>query len=120
VFSYLVENHFFLYLKVKAGNEMICYMYILLCSDGSYYTGSTKNLDKRLEEHRAGLGSNHTRKFGPVELIYFEEFDRIDFAFNREKQIQGWSRKKKEALIESRKKDLKWLAECKNGSHWNR
>lgn len=74
---------------------MTCYMYILLCSNGSYYTGSTKDLTKRLEDHQSGMGANHTRKFGPVELIYYEEFDRIDFAFNREKQIQGWSRRKK-------------------------
>jgi putative endonuclease len=92
-------------------------MYILLCSDGSYYTGSTKNLDKRLEEHQSGEGANHTRKYGPVKLIYFEEFKRIDFAFQREKQVQKWSRKKKEALIKSRKNDLKRLAECRNESH---
>lgn len=98
---------------------MICYMYILICSDGSYYTGSTRDLDKRLEEHKSGLGCNHTRKFSPVELIYYEEFDRIDFAFDREKQIQGWSRKKKEALINSRKNDLKILAECRNQSHFS-
>ena len=97
---------------------MICYMYILLCSDGSYYTGSTKDLMKRLGEHQSGAGSNHTRKFGPVELVYFEEFDRIDFAFDREKQIQRWSRKKKEALINSRKHELSRLAECQNHTHY--
>lgn len=81
------------------------YMYILKCSDGSYYTGSTINLDKRLEEHSAGLGSNHTKNRLPVKLVYFEEFQRIDSAFQREKQIQGWSRVKKEALI-NRNPDL--------------
>lgn len=75
------------------------YMYILLCGDGSYYTGSTKYLEKRLEQHQSGEGANHTRKYGPVELVYYQEYTRIDFAFNREKQVQGWSRKKKEALI---------------------
>jgi putative endonuclease len=94
-------------------------MYILRCSDGSYYTGSTKDLIKRMEAHQSGKGSNHTRKFGPVVLIYYEEFDRIDFAFEREKQIQGWSRKKKEALIDSRKNELKLLAQCRNHSHCN-
>ncbi|MGV3610119.1 MAG: GIY-YIG nuclease family protein [Fluviicola sp.] len=74
---------------------VVCYMYILWCSNGSYYTGSTKDLIQRLVQHQNGEGSNHTRKFGPVELIYFEEFDRIDFAFDREKQIQGWSRRKR-------------------------
>jgi thiamine-phosphate pyrophosphorylase len=75
------------------------YMYILECSDGSYYTGSTNNLDLRLKQHDAGDGANHTKKHLPVKLVYYEEFDRIDSAFYREKQVQGWSRKKKEALI---------------------
>jgi putative endonuclease len=61
--------------------------------------GSTNNLDLRIEKHNAGEGANFTKKNLPVELVYFEEFDRIDEAFFREKQIQGWSRKKKEALI---------------------
>jgi putative endonuclease len=75
------------------------FMYILLCSDSSYYTGSTIDLDKRIREHEAGLGSNHTKLRLPVKLVYYEEFQRIDEAFYREKQVQGWSRKKKEALI---------------------
>ena len=75
------------------------YVYILLCDDGSYYTGSSNNLEKRLKEHFAGEGANHTRKHKPIKLLYYEEFYKIDDAFYREKQIQGWSRKKKEALI---------------------
>ena len=75
------------------------YMYILLCDDGSYYTGSTNNWELRLQQHFAGEGANHTKKHPPVKLLYYEEFDRIDEAFNREKQVQGWSRKKKDALI---------------------
>ena len=66
-------------------------MYILLCSNGKYYTGSTNNLEKRILQHNNGEGANFTRKHLPVQLIYFEEFDRIDDAFYREKQIQGWS-----------------------------
>lgn len=62
-------------------------MYILLCSDGSYYTGSTNNLELRLAQHQWGEGANHTKKRLPVQLLYFEEFDRIDEAFYREKQI---------------------------------
>lgn len=76
------------------------FMYILRCADDSYYTGSTVNLSRRLAEHQNGEGANHTRKHLPVELVYFEYFDRIDIAFKREKQVQGWSRKKKEVLIE--------------------
>ena len=93
------------------------YMYILECSDGSYYVGSTNNLDLRLEQHQAGEGSNHTKKRLPVKLLYFEEYTRVDEAFFREKQIQGWSRKKKEALMKGFPDELKRLAECMNQSH---
>lgn len=63
------------------------YMYILLCSDESYYTGSTNNLELRLDQHQAGKGANHTRKRLPVKLIYYEEYSHIDNAFYREKQV---------------------------------
>lgn len=92
-------------------------MYILLCSDGSYYTGSTTNLELRLAQHQSGEGANHTKKRLPVQLLYFEEFDRIDEAFYREKQIQGWSRSKKEALIKGQSDALKKLAICMNETH---
>ncbi|WP_298514129.1 GIY-YIG nuclease family protein [uncultured Kordia sp.] len=75
------------------------YMYILECSDGSYYTGSTKDLARRFMQHATGNGANHTKKRLPVKLVYVETYTRIDTAFYREKQVQGWSRKKKEALI---------------------
>ena len=78
---------------------MKAFMYILLCSDGSYYTGSTKDLELRIKQHQNGEGANHTKNRLPVKLVYFEEFQRIDEAFWREKQVQRWSRKKKEALI---------------------
>lgn len=74
-------------------------MYILKCANGAYYTGSTNNLELRLRQHQNGEGANFTKKHLPVELVYSEEFQRIDEAFYREKQVQGWSRKKKEALI---------------------
>ena len=74
-------------------------IYILECADGSYYIGSTNDLQRRLEQHQNGEGANHTRKYLPVKLLYYEEFQRIDEAFYREKQVQGWSRKKKEALM---------------------
>jgi len=86
------------------------YMYILKCFDDTYYTGSTKYLERRIEEHQNGLGANYTKKKLPVQLIYFEEYDRIDFAFNREKQVQGWNRKKKEALINGESNLLPKLA----------
>jgi putative endonuclease len=86
------------------------YMYILKCSNGSYYTGSTKNLKKRLEEHNRGEGAKFTKAHLPLELLYYEEFRRIDEAFYRGKQIQGWSRKKKEALINGEMGNLSELS----------
>ena len=75
------------------------YMYILECADGSFYTGSTVNLHDRLCQHRLGEGAKHTKPYLPIKLVYYESFDRIDKAFAREKQVQGWSRVKKIALI---------------------
>ena len=71
------------------------YTYILECSEGSYYTGSTVDMDIRFAKHQNGQGANHTKKRLPVKLVYLEEHQRIDDAFYREKQIQGWSRVKK-------------------------
>jgi putative endonuclease len=92
-------------------------MYILECADGSYYTGSTRDLEKRLWEHQNGVGANHTAKRLPVKLVYCEVCDRVDDAFYREKQIQGWSRKKKQALIAGDTNQIHLLAECQNESH---
>ncbi|MEP6795783.1 MAG: GIY-YIG nuclease family protein [Saprospiraceae bacterium] len=93
------------------------YVYILECSNGQYYTGSTINLAQRFVLHQTGEGPNFTWKHLPVKLIYVEIFDNISIAFNREKQIQGWSRKKKEALMTGNFKALHRLSECQNDSH---
>jgi len=93
------------------------YMYILECANGNYYAGSTKDLERRLAQHQNGEGANFTKKHLPVKLVYFEEYKRIDKAFYREKQVQGWSRAKKEALINSQTEKLHKLAKCKNKSH---
>ena len=87
-------------------------MYILECADGSYYTGSTKNLEQRLLQHNSGEGANHTKNRLPVKLVYYEVFQRIEEAFYREKQVQKWSRKKKEALINSQNDKLHELAKA--------
>jgi putative endonuclease len=63
------------------------YMYILQCVDGTYYTGSTHDLERRIIQHNEGRGSNYTQKKLPVTLVYYEKFSRIDDAFDREKQI---------------------------------
>ncbi len=90
---------------------MTGYMYILECNDGSYYTGSTLDLEYRFEQHQNGKGAKYTRKQLPVKLVYFEEYDRIDEAFYREKQVQGWRREKKKALINGEYEKLSELSE---------
>ena len=75
------------------------WVYILKCADGSYYTGSTNHLVLRLAEHQAGEGCAYTRKRLPVELVFSQEFASEHEAFLRERQVKGWSRAKKEALI---------------------
>jgi putative endonuclease len=71
------------------------FMYILLCADGSYYTGSTINLELRIRQHNNGEGANHTKKRLPIELVYYEEHPTIKSAFEREKQVQKWRREEK-------------------------
>jgi putative endonuclease len=79
---------------------MNSYMYILEYCDGSFYTGSTQNIETRLAQHENGKGATFTASRLPVKLVYHEEYERIDEAFSREKQIQGWTRAKKLALIQ--------------------
>ena len=78
---------------------MSFYAYMLRCADGSYYVGHTDNLDARLGAHQSGLIAGYTHKRRPVSLIWSQEFGERDEAFRAERQIKGWSRAKKEALI---------------------
>jgi putative endonuclease len=79
------------------------WLYILLCADGSYYTGTTRtNLEIRLAQHQTGHFGGYTAARRPVALVYSEYFDRIVDAIAAERQIKGWSRAKKEALIAGR------------------
>jgi putative endonuclease len=94
------------------------FTYILLCGDGSYYTGSTVDLERRIQQHKDGEGANHTRKNPPVELVYYEDYSLVSQAFYLEKQIQKWSRRKKDALINRNKVDLKRFSECGNDTHF--
>jgi predicted GIY-YIG superfamily endonuclease len=75
------------------------FVYILKCNDNSYYTGHTDNLEKRIAEHNAKSFDGYTAARLPIEVLYVEAFTTRDEAFNAERQIKGWSRKKKEALI---------------------
>ncbi|MEO8095058.1 MAG: GIY-YIG nuclease family protein [Pseudolysinimonas sp.] len=77
----------------------MAWVYILKCADNSYDVGSTRDLERRFAQHGSGEGAAYTRARRPVELVFAEEFERIDDAYFREKQIQGWSRVKREALI---------------------
>lgn len=86
------------------------YMYIVECSDGSYYVGSTWVLERRVWEHNNGGGAAYTQKRRPVQLVYYEEFERVSEAYGREKQVQNWSRAKRRALIEGRREDLPLLS----------
>ena len=91
------------------------YFYILECHNGSYYTGMTNDLNRRMQEHHTGFDPGcytYTRR--PVELKYFEHFENVNEAISWEKQIKGWSRKKKEALSESNWERVKELAKSKN------
>ena len=78
---------------------MKAWVYILSCSDDSYYTGSTHNLELRLAQHAAGEGSQWTRSRLPIHWVFAQGFPSEHETFLCERQIKGWSRAKKEALI---------------------
>jgi len=80
---------------------MSAWVYILRCSDVSYYTGSTVDLPGRLAKHGEGYITSYTASRLPVKLIFSQEFYTVEEAFRAERQIKGWSRAKKEALIAS-------------------
>ena len=76
------------------------YVYIIKCSDDSYYTGITSNLQKRINEHKIGLQKDsYTYSRRPLKMVFYAEFTDINLAIKTEKQIKNWSRAKKEALI---------------------
>jgi putative endonuclease len=76
------------------------FVYIVRCRDGSYYVGSARgDLDKRIAEHNAGTYGGYTSRRKPVELVWSCEFQQVTDAISAERQIKGWSRVKKEALI---------------------
>ncbi len=75
------------------------YVYIIECHDGSYYTGMTWSPDRRWMQHLDGLGSKYTEKHKPKAVVYLEEYEDLEEARHREKQIKGWSREKKLKLV---------------------
>jgi len=93
------------------------YVYILRCSDGSYYVGFTHDLFTRLKYHCRGEGAAYTRRRLPVELVFYREFSNQHDALAAEKQIKRWSRNKKKALANSEFELLQALS--KNTHHKN-
>ncbi len=77
------------------------HLYIIQCRDGTLYTGITNDLKRRICDHNRGRGCRYTKYRWPVLLVYAEKFPDRSSALKREAQIQGWSRKEKEALIQS-------------------
>jgi putative endonuclease len=75
------------------------YVYILRCKGNNLYIGFTSNLKRRLSDHKSGNGCLFTKNKLPVKLVYYEKFNDFMRAKNRENQIKGWNRKKKENLI---------------------
>ncbi len=78
------------------------YAYMLECSDGSLYVGSTRLLEARVHQHQIGMGADYTRERLPVTLVWSEEHEHVGAAFAREKQIQNWSRAKRLARSSAR------------------
>jgi predicted GIY-YIG superfamily endonuclease len=83
---------------------------MLQCADGSYYAGHTDNIEDRFQQHESGVLGGYTKNRRPVRLVYSQEFPTRDEAFAAERQIKGWGRKKKEALIRGDWEELRRLA----------
>ena len=77
------------------------YVYVVECRDGSYYTGYTTDVQRRVAEHDAGEGAKYTRGRTPVDLVYTESFESRSAAMSREYEIKSLSRRQKERLVES-------------------
>jgi len=90
------------------------WVYILRCADNSYYTGHTDNLEKRLVEHQSGICNGYTSTRLPVKLVFSQEFLTREESFASERQIKGWSRKKKAAIIRGDWAEVSRLAKSKN------
>lgn len=95
------------------------FVYILKCSDNSFYTGITNDLGKRYNEHVEGFYKNcYTFKRRPLTLKFQQEFNDVLQAIYFEKKIKGWTRAKKQALINDDMEMLQILAECRNTTHF--
>ena len=82
------------------------YTYMLKCKDGTYYIGYTNDLEKRVKAHNEGKGAKYTKGRGPVELIYFEEYEEKSIAMRREWEIKKLTKNQKEELCKTKKKQM--------------
>lgn len=95
------------------------FVYILKCSDDSYYIGITNNIEKRLIEHQSGYNKDcYTYKKRPLTLEFCQEFNDVLQAIFFEKKIKGWTRAKKQSLINGKWDMLQILSECRNATHY--
>jgi len=92
------------------------WIYLLRCADGSFYAGHTDDLDKRIGEHATGACGGYTATRLPVELVWSQDCSTRIEALNFERQIKGWSRAKKEALIRGDWNEVSRLAKCRSGN----
>lgn len=93
------------------------YVYIVKCTDQSYYTGITNNIERRLHGHNHGINPTcYTYKRRPVQLMFIQDFSNPKDAIAAEKQIKSWSRKKKEALFQGDWNKIHELAKCSNST----
>ena len=91
---------------------MHIFVYMLRCADGSYYVGSTRaSLEQRVSQHNTGPFGGYTAKRRPVALVFQQDFQRITDAITAERQLKGWSRAKKEALVRGDYETIKELAD---------
>ncbi len=90
------------------------WVYILKCVDGSYYTGHTDNLEIRINQHKTGECAGYTATRLPLEFIWSQEFNTREEALAAERQIKGWSRKKKEAMMRGDWAEVSRLAQSKS------
>jgi len=88
------------------------HVYILLCSDGSYYTGYARDVKLRVERHKKGQGARYTKMHEPLKIVYVEEFDSRSEAMKREREIKSLSHSRKQQLTKSNKSHMRYEGAC--------
>ena len=97
----------------------IYFVYMLRCSDNTFYVGITSDLERRLNEHNSGkYPSAYTYNRRPLELVWYQDFTEPNQAIYFEKKLKKWSKAKKEALIKGDFDMIETLAECRNATHY--